>query len=58
MYSTTDKKDPEPTEYFIQINADYTSTCGYHRAIKPERTVSDKAAERTALKQRKVYENL
>ena len=39
MYSTTDKKDPEPTEYSIQINADYTSTCGYHRAITPERTV-------------------
>lgn len=28
MYYTTDKKDPEPTEYFIQINADYTRTCG------------------------------
>ena len=39
MYSTTDKKDPEPTEYFIQINADYTSICGYHRATTSKRTV-------------------
>ena len=58
MYSTTDKKDPEPTEYLTQINADYTRTCRYYRAITPERTVLDKAAERTLLKQRKMYENL
>ena len=36
---TTDKKDPEPTEYFIQINADYSNTCGYYRTITPERTL-------------------
>ena len=39
MYSTTDKKDPGPTEYFIHINADYKSTCGYYRVITTEQTV-------------------
>ena len=39
MNSTTDKKDPGPTEYFIQINADYKSTCGYYRVITTEQTV-------------------
>lgn len=39
MYSTRDKKGPEPTEYFTQINADYTSTCGHYRAMTPEQMV-------------------
>lgn len=45
MYSTTDKKDPEPTEYLIQINADYIQVLAdITEQLRPNERFSDKVA--------------